>query len=283
MNQRVAHAIDIARRNPSLFLQRVGSRIKRLAPRQDIEIRDIGGVRFEFDRGLDPLIDRMLEGSYAPEVESALRRSLRPGDTAIDVGANIGYLTAVMLAAVGPTGKVVSFEPVPTYAERLDRLAELNPALDLQIERVALDNVERTTTIDVSDVGNIGWNTMVPGLMKADDRAKPIAVRTVRLDGFLERNELQPSLIKIDVEGFEIPVLEGLSQYWETGARPLIVCEVAPAAYGALGRTIDDLLQLTRNAGYIALDPIDLRTTIDLADITSTTDIVFATREGARR
>jgi len=74
-------------------------------------VRDLGGVRFEFDGSLDPLVERMRIGSYAPEVESAIRRLLHTGDTAIDVGANIGYLTAVMLSMVGPTGRVVSFEP----------------------------------------------------------------------------------------------------------------------------------------------------------------------------
>ena len=69
----------------------------------------------------------MYFGSYALLVIDAMKRFLRPGDIFFDVGANIGYLSAIAAGLVGTQRASSRFEPVPAYFERLQRLAELNP------------------------------------------------------------------------------------------------------------------------------------------------------------
>lgn len=65
-------------------------------------------------------------GRWEPHVERCIRQFLRPGDTAIDIGANLGYFTAVMAQSVGAGGRVWSFEPVPPTFDRLRLSASLN-------------------------------------------------------------------------------------------------------------------------------------------------------------
>jgi FkbM family methyltransferase len=276
MRQRIAAAADLARRNPSLFGQRVAAHVKgKLRPLRGRRTALVGGrVQVEFDPALDPIVRQMWAGSYAPAVVSAIRRILQPGEVAIDVGANIGYLSAVMLAVVGERGAVHAFEPVTRYAERLDLLAKMNPGLELVVQKMALSDRAGEATMAVGR-GNLGWNTMVPGLMPADDQDHTERVTTRRLDSYLAERNLEPSLVKIDVEGFEPIVLDGLSRFLDSGHRPTIICEVAPQAYERLGRHGDDLVDWMERFGYRCVDPIDLATPIPLANFASTTDVVF--------
>src|SRR5258705_3937434 len=89
-------------------------------------VRNIGGVRFECDLTLDARVADMLFAAYEPDEIAVLERYLKPGDVFVDVGANIGYLTAVGASLVGPTGPVHSFQPMPEYFQRLESLRAPN-------------------------------------------------------------------------------------------------------------------------------------------------------------
>ena len=109
--------------HPGLLWGSIKGRVAARAPWRHglTEGRVRGGIRFEFPLDADPDIRLMLHGGYEAFTMRALRRCLAPGDTFVDVGANIGYLSAVAAGIVGPTGAVHSFEPVPRLFERLER------------------------------------------------------------------------------------------------------------------------------------------------------------------
>jgi len=73
--------------------------------------KKINGVWFRFDFDLDPRIKKMYLGEYETETVETMKKLLRQGDVFIDVGANIGFLSAVAAGLVG--GQIHSFEPVP--------------------------------------------------------------------------------------------------------------------------------------------------------------------------
>ena len=79
---------------------------------------DIGGLPFQLDLG-ERMQTRMFYRFYEPNEVAFVRRTLRSGQVFIDAGANIGYYTAVAAAAVGATGEVHAFEPVPWLHDRL--------------------------------------------------------------------------------------------------------------------------------------------------------------------
>jgi FkbM family methyltransferase len=128
----------------------------------------------------------MYRGDYEPASVRLLRRFLHAGDTFVDVGANMGYLAAVGLDCVGPSGSVHAFEPVPELYDRLTRLGTLNPGYRLLAHPCALSDAEGQAGIHVNRSGNIGWNTMVPGFMKPTEVARVADVSTRRLDQYLD-------------------------------------------------------------------------------------------------
>lgn len=276
-------------RDPLLLGQILLARAKVIllpVPRTAVQ-RRVGGVTFEFDFSDETLLDSfqhsrpamhaMIHGSYEPTLRRVLRRLLRPGGIFIDAGANIGYVSAVAASLVGPTGQVHSFEPVPPVFRRLRRLAELNPGYRFTLNNHALGAEDGDAVITVKR-GNIGGNTLVPGQIEPEHQGETYAVPIRRLGDYLTRYGLaRPSLIKIDVEGFEYQVLRGMADYFAgTDYRPPIVCEVNADAAAALGYTLGEMADHMASLGYSAYRLTDLSTPIDLTTIDGFPNLLFA-------
>src|SRR3954468_7704103 len=203
--RRARRALRLLVTDPRAFRARVRSTFARRGaqpvPRGRVRRIDIEGVRFDVDLDLDPRMRKMVRGTYQPEVTALLRRLLREGDVLIDVGANIGYLSAVGLSLVGRSGAVHAFEPVPRYLERLRSLAALNPSRHLRVNGLALGDEPGHAAIAVTRLANIGWNTMVPGFMPADHLGETIDVPVTTLDAYVSEHRLDRiRVVKVDTE-----------------------------------------------------------------------------------
>jgi FkbM family methyltransferase len=278
-----SRAATLLAKNPSLFCRIVLAKLNTARPLPTLPARKrIRDVVFEYDLpgycGTAP----MYFGSYALPVVHAMEGILRPGDTFFDVGANIGYLSAVGAGLVGPKGQVHSFEPVPTYHTRLRRLVEMNPDYRINANCCAVGETPGTAKIYVTR--EAGQNTMVTGYKTAAEIVSTADVTVVRLDSYIgERSLSRVALIKIDAEGFELPILRGLSGYWEsTGHRPAILCEIAPRAYPLMERNLGDLADYISQFGYTARDLIDASATVNLKAIRNVEDVLFLATSGVQ-
>jgi len=273
--------------NPKLFFKYLYTGTKSVIlrwPKAPIQKR-INGILFKFDFELDPVIRflrnplklllqypsirvkpnviAMYYGAYEPSTVRAMKKLLKKGDTFIDAGANIGYLSAIAMGLVGKTGHLHSFEPVPEYFRRLKNLAAANKEYKVVINQCALGDKQGIARIDVVGLANIGMSTMVSGLVRKEMVKERIRVPVYRLDQYIkEKNINNISLIKIDVEGFEFPVLKGLSSYFRNH-RPPIICEIHPEAYPLLGYTLSELLEYMKKHNYhtFSLDHIKMNIT----------------------
>jgi len=181
------------------------------SPKEEVERTINGCVRFEF-KPLAFLDDddfrAMLTESYDINLSNILRESLRPGDIAIDVGANVGYISAIAASLVGPSGEVHGFEPLSECYDRLRVLQTLNPQHKLVFTNVALGAERGSLPISYDPQGGSRTATLVSGY----SNPMTIEVPVVRLDDYISIHISRPErikIIKIDVEGFEFPVLIG--------------------------------------------------------------------------
>lgn len=281
----VSDALDIVKNaarlcayNPPLFATKVW-RAAQAPPRAGrqgpIKLR---GVVFDGIAAVAPSdlsYREISNGYYEIEIQHILRSFLRPGDTFVDVGANIGYISALAAGIVGPGGRVISFEPVPRYFQNLQRLAQRNPGHRIEPHQLALGADAGTLQIRVSNVSNIGWNTAVPGFMSDSSTGEIVEIPADRLDRRLALLGATPNFIKIDVEGYELPVLLGLGDYLARCARaPLILCEINPAAYTFLGRSLAELEAYMGGLGFVARDIVTLRP-VRLTGVRRLTNLLF--------
>lgn len=204
----------------------------------------------------DPVLRAFHNGCvYESEVAHVLLRTLRPGDTFVDVGANNGFFTLLGSLLVGPTGTVHAFEPGENALPELLRNVEANRLENVKIHTVALwSDVEPRAFYLNSDSsgGNAFWN---PGLWRENLKsAKRADVRTVRpwtLDQKLGPRRVR--LIKLDTEGADCDIM--------CGGRSLdfdfVVSELNPFGQQQLGASTSAyrLLMRQRNLQAFLIHP----------------------------
>lgn len=140
---------------------------------------------------------------YETDIVTLMHKLLSTGSTFVDVGANVGYLSAIAASVVGHQGTVLSYEPAPPYFSRLAALRESNPAYNWYVYNVGL-GAEATTTELTMSANNIGWNSIVPNQIPQDLASAHISIPIHRLDECLtEAGLTQVDVLKIDVEGYE--------------------------------------------------------------------------------
>lgn len=174
----------------------------------------------------DEVITRMIlhDGTWEPSETAVLRSLLRRGDTFIDVGANIGWHTLIAAKAVGPEGHVIAFEPAPVSFEILRHNAEVNGCRNAILVPKALSDKPGSVRLHLSDT-NKGHNTILdePGLKETID------VEAVPLDDYMKDVAREVALVKIDVEGAEGLVLEGMRETLRKHPQMAILMEFYPA------------------------------------------------------
>lgn len=164
-------------------------------------------------------------GEWAEPEFALLRQMLRPGEVVIEVGANIGTLTIPMARAVGPEGQCFAVEAQPYMYRLLNANAALNGIANLRAINAAAGNEHGFIEIPPVDYGRQG-NHSAMTLTRAQRHGEGAANRVpmIRLDDAFSALE-RISLIKLDVEGMEPPVLAGATQLIARH-RPVIYCEV---------------------------------------------------------
>lgn len=153
-----------------------------------------------------------------------LERSVREGTTVIDIGAHLGFYTLLMSSAVGPSGRVLAFEPSPREFPHLSTHIRINRRSNVQVENVALADmrgkIEFFLTESPRTTGNSLRRPKVNCLGSVD-------VPTLTLDDYIsEKGVHEVDLIKLDTEGAELKILTGATGLLSRSRRPVILCEI---------------------------------------------------------
>lgn len=173
-----------------------------------------------------PLLVRFLPrvaiAIHEPESTAAYWNMLRPGMIVIDGGANMGGYSVLASRRVGADGRVFAFEPEPRNAARLRK--RLRGCPNVEVVEKALSDTDGTATLHL-DSFHAGHSLVIG----ADARPNSIQVPVTTLDTFA-RDRLLPGLdvVKLDVEGVELQVLDGMKGSLTSVRRPAILCEVHP-------------------------------------------------------
>jgi FkbM family methyltransferase len=164
-----------------------------------------------------------LEGDYEVSVERILLSNLHPGTVFYDVGAHIGVFSLIAARNLGVQGSVFAFEPDPSNVRRIEEHVARNQLGTIRIIPKAVSSTDgRQRFQRASFQSSMNRGALVEDATLAEEAT--IEVDCITLDAVARENVL-PSLIKVDVEGFEAAVLQGSEEIFRA-AKPLLVCEI---------------------------------------------------------
>jgi FkbM family methyltransferase len=184
---------------------------------------------------LDLQVDKDLWlGNYEPEMAQAILHFVPRGGIAYDLGANIGYTALLLARALGASGHVVAFEPLPDNLHRLHQAVDLN-GLEARIMVVpaAVGASLGQGTFRIHASGGMG--RLEDGAGRQDGFVAAATVDVVTLDDFVfGEGHAAPAVIKMDLEGGEAAALAGMSRLLRE-RRPSLLMELhgRPAAADA--------------------------------------------------
>jgi FkbM family methyltransferase len=162
----------------------------------------------EFILHNDSLLSKAILDGFEENELNFTYRYLKHDDVFFDIGANIG-LFAITASKKIQTGKIFAFEPSPKTYERLSENIKLNKGSNLVYpQNIALSNQRNSLDFYLSLDGFDAWNSFT--LAQVGSTFQRVKIDTISLDIFCSNNNISRiDLIKIDVEGWELPVLEG--------------------------------------------------------------------------
>lgn len=203
---------------------------------------------FEVERA-DELMD---ESAILSDVLSELRQD----DVFLDVGANVGLYT---LFAAASGAEAVAVEPHPANLESLTANLERNDITATVIRGALADRAGHAELYEAAEEAGAGTHTFAPDQVSETTRT----VQTYAGDELIEAGDMpQPSVAKLDVQGAEYQVLQGLEEALTDSAFRTIYCEVHPEQIEKIGGSAEALESLLTDHGF------ELETLVDKADVT---------------
>ena len=164
-------------------------------------------------------------GVYDSKSVQFVKRALGEGDTFIDIGANIGCFTLVGSQKVGRRGRVIAFEPVELVSKKLEKNILLNKLDNVTIVRKAVYDGNTPIKLHLARQENLGMSS----IQRHDSESGEIInVEAISLDEYLRKENInEVKIIKIDIEGAELPALIGMDNIL-SGLKPILMVEVSP-------------------------------------------------------
>lgn len=200
-------------------------------------------MRIRFPQNLD-----YVSGASEAPVQKALAGRLTPGEVFYDIGANVGFFSLIAARLVGPSGCVCAFEPVTENADAVRANARLNHFEHIHVIEVAVGRDARTEELLLTAWD--GGAAIASSAVKPRTALSRRSVRVASLDDLVGKEGLRlPSFVKIDVEGVELEVVQGMLK--TIGAwRPTLLYEIDDGDAAAFRRRWQEMDEFVASLGY---------------------------------
>ncbi|MRR52171.1 MAG: FkbM family methyltransferase [Rhodocyclaceae bacterium] len=184
------------------------------------------------------------DGVFEQNGTAMVKRLVKPGQTVLDIGANIGYYTVLLSRLVGPQGMVHAFEPTTHFSDVLDRNLRENGVTNCELHHFGFSDRTRR--------GNIKINESSATLhMPADcPGCEQQAISLTTLNAFAAQSRIKTvDFVKVDIDGHEPLFMEGA---WRALAKwkPVLLLEVSNLHYSLAGFSAWDFYDTLKAKGY---------------------------------
>ena len=231
-------------------LERVGP-VRRLGlwllARRHPDQVQLEGQSFRVDpRDFGVTLELHSTGTYEPFARGVCLDGLEPGMVFLDIGAHVGLYSLPVARKIGPTGRVIAFEPHPGNRSLLETNVQDNDLDNVTVVPAAVADVEGEMTLQLSS-----FNTGDHRLYRGQPKSGGVPVQVVTVDGYCESAGIDAvDLVKIDVQGAEANVLAGMSAMISQSPGMRIIMEYTPWMLRAAGAEPSSLLSDLDQAGF---------------------------------
>jgi FkbM family methyltransferase len=203
------------------------------------------------DNSLTPHL--LLDGYWEAWITRALLRELRKGMNIVEIGSNVGYYSLIISSQIGDAGRLFAFEANPdTYQILRDNIEVNGFSNRVTLEKKAVtDNVEKiafqTLTKNPSGSRIVEYSK----LNQYTEEQKIIKVDATSLDQYFNNKDIKIELIKMDAEGSEPHIFEGMKNLIINNAYITIICEFNPPLISAASVDPQKFLEKIQSYGFI--------------------------------
>ncbi len=190
-------------------------------------------------------------GTYEPVQTAVFLHVVRPRQTVLDVGANIGYFALLAARRVGEAGRVVAFEPEPANAALLRQNIELNGHRNVAVEEQAVGREAGVVRLAVADANQPDGDVCTTVFAEGGRWKSVKVVPVVGLDGYCAAQRIdRVDVLKLDIEGGEAHAVPGMRDGIRRGVYRRVFLELHPEHLRLLGKTPEDILAEFLDRGY---------------------------------
>lgn len=211
------------------------------------EAVEVEGNKLFLDRG--DSLRLSIKRIHDPVQTSLTKKYVKEGDVIIDVGAHIGYYTLIFANLVSQNGRVFAFEPSPDNFKLLKKNVALNNYQNVTLVNTAVGNKSGHISLYLSKTSQADHKTYDDGNLR-----KSLQVQSTTLDDYFSKFKGEINFVKIDVQGAEAAVIDGMRKIIKANRRIKILTEYWPFGMAKTGVKPDQYLKLLAELGFRLID-----------------------------
>jgi FkbM family methyltransferase len=218
----------------------------RLKPRGSAALVEAQGYKIYLnpqDIGFSRML--FMYGHYEKYTTDVFRKLVKRGDVFLDIGANLGHYTLIAAKLIGESGRVHAFEPAADNYTLLVKSVAANGFKNIVTVPKAVSNRNGTTRL-ILDPHEAGMHRLASG----SDSGESAVIETVTLDDYFKDKEKRVDIMKMDVEGAEMLVLEGMREILERSNDLTIFTEFSPVMIRRAGSAPEEYLRQLFSRGF---------------------------------
>lgn len=193
---------------------------------------------------------------------SFMKKVIKPGDVVLDIGACLGYYTLLFAKIVGETGRVFAFEPNPENFALLKKNVDKNGYKNIILANKAVSNETGKIKMYLSE-----YHKADHRIYDSGDGREAIAIEAMRLDDYFKNYNGQIDFIKIDVQGAEGKVIQGMALLLQKNKALKIFTEFWPWGIRNCGLQPEEYVKLLLKHNFQIYHFNEQGNKIELADI----------------
>ena len=200
-----------------------------------------------YDRGISRTL--ILFGERELEHKRIIEMILKPGMNVLDIGANIGYYALMQLKIIGDKGQLIAVEPSETNIKLLRKNLNLNGYNNIKIHHKAVSNISGKKKLYLSEMSNLNTFHKPQNINNLHLSGKTLLVKTTTVPELLSEN-FDLNLIRMDVEGHEVEIIEGMiDAIKKNKIKPMVIFETHLTRYNK-NRNFEKILNKLFKLGY---------------------------------